>query len=1039
MVKNSSLLRVVASLRPDRSRRAGIVVVAFFTSALAGVGVAEDRFYVMPGGQRVRVTKSADEYGLVLRSCDDAKACAKRLSAEGHGTLESFKWAPHARMKLLRVAKTSAAGKVAIRRDPVIQDVRPVYRFEGLDAPAMSTGTIAAKLRPNVSDAAREQLWKDHGIAKVEPIIGQPRAYRLTPVDEDDDEVLLSEVLSGDARVLWAQPNFRRAVDTRQVTPSDPLYRLQWHLNNTGQVGGREGADIDALEAWAITGGEGILFGTFDDSCDVDHEDLRDNYIGVGQDASLESNAEGADDPRPKEVGDRHGTAVMGLAVARANNLGVRGVAHAAQFTASRGLGDIVTDVEVARVFTFARQQNVDVHINSWGFFGPDPAVVVDSLDLAFREGRNKGDLDGDGDDDPLGMVIVFASGNDGVQLSPGFELSMLHQVIGVGASNDEDVRSSYSNYGTGIDVLAPSNDILGICIIIQPGSCTAQGVCNAGNLGAVCTADEQCNIGFCATGSAACTVNEQCGDFRADLVTTDNTDSQNAIDLGYNVGGFSADEFNRQEVEPTGKYTGSFGGTSGACPIAAGVAGLVLSVNPMLSATDVRLILEHTADRISPAVATYNTITSRSLRYGYGRINAGGAVEAAQETLTNGGKTWPDRPGDLHIEGLSIRWTQNLGTDEFLVVQSESAFDFIPLDGKCYDVNQDSCGGELRSLPAGVGVLATSCNLKCTETDATGCEAGAAQCVPFNAPASGKKWFFGIYARSTSGRYSFGVAADSNGTVTDSGDVVGGGDPGGVPTSGGPSVTIIVSDQELEGASPWTVHFNGDADSDVAIDESRTAWDFDVGDDHDSPDAIATRTPTKTYSVDPGMIRTFVARLTMYDIQGHSGSDEVAIRVQGPDVDVSDSDVRIIVGLPGSPNSDVDGGTAPFSVLLSIDATGLSETVELVVVAWDLGDGTRITAQSVQHIYENNTDFAIGIPIVATVTTTSGGTTTSTTATRIITVEPGSDVVDSGVPILPGTTPEGEGGSATPPCSGIGMIPLLLTLTSLLWMRRRY
>lgn len=979
----------------NRSRRAGIVVVALFTSVLAGVGVADDRFYVMPGGQKVRLTKSTNEYGLVLRSSDDAEACANRMSAEGHGTLENFKWAPRARMKLLRVAKASAASKVAIRRDPVIQDVRPVYRFEGLDSPNISTGTIAAKLRPNVSDAAREQLWKDHGIAKVEPIIGQPRVYLLTPNGEDDDEVLLAEVLSGDARVHWAQPNFRREVKTHQITPSDPLFRNQWHLNNTGQSGGTLGADIDALEAWSVTGGESIIFGIYDTGCDVDHEDLRDNYI-VGQDATLEPNAEGADDPRPKEVGDRHGTAVMGLAVARSNNLGVRGVAHTAKFTASRGLLEAASDVEIARVYTFARQQNVDVHINSWGFFGggPDPAVIADSLDLAFREGRNKGDLDGDGDDDPLGMVIFFASGNQGDELSPGFGLAMLPQVIGVGGSDDRDDLVCYSNYGTGIDVLAPT---------------------------------------------------QGCFQNSSGIVTTDNTDSTNPIEQGYNVGGFSADAFDVEEVEPTGSYTGGFSGTSASCPIAAGVAGLVLSVNPMLSATDVRLILEHTADKISPADADYHAVTSRSLRYGYGRINAGGAatnkvgaVEAALESLTNGGKTWPDRPGDLHIEGLSIRWTQNIGTDEYLVVQSESAFDFIPVDGECYDAAQVDCEGELRSLPAGVSVLATSCNLKCAETDETGCEAGAAQCVPF---AGGKTLFFGIYARSTSGRYSYGVAADSNGTVTDSGDVAGGGDPGGVPPGSGPSVTILVSDQELQGTSPWTVNFDSDVDSDVAINESQTAWDLDVEDGDDSPDVTGTRTATKTYNVDPGETQTFVARLTMYDIEGHSGSDEVAIRVQGSAVDntANSSGVRIIVGLPDSPNSDVDEGTAPFSVLLSIDASGLSGDIDSVVVDWDLGDGTKVTAQSVHHTYENTTDFDLRIPIVATVTTTSGGTTSTSTATRFITVQPGTEEGDTGVPVLPGTTPQGGGGQAATPCSGIGMLPLLLTLTSLLWMRRRY
>jgi len=988
MVRRSILPRVFVSSRPGGFRLLGIALGALFTSVPAGAGVGDDRVYVMPDGQRVPLSKSADEYGVVLHSCDDAEACAKRLSAEGQGTLESFKWAPHARVKLLRVRETSAARKTAIRKDRAVQDVRPIYRFEGWDAPAVSTGTIAAKLRPDVSDADRVQLWAAHGVAKAEPVFGQPLVFRLTPVGEDDDEVLLAEVLSRDARVLWAQPNFRRAVVTRQVTPLDPLYRLQWHLNNTGQAGGTVGADIDVLEAWSATGGENVLIGMFDDSCDVDHEDLRDNYSGIGHDATLEFNAEGADDPRPKEFGDRHGTAVMGLAAARSNNLGGRGVAHLAKFTASRGLTDLISEVEVARVFTFARQENVDVHINSWGFFGPDPAVVVDSLDLAFREGRNKGDLDGDGDDDPLGMVIVFASGNQGSLLQPGFELAMLPQVIGVGASNDEDERASYSNYGTGIDVIAPGGDLFGALL----------------------------------------------------LVTTDNTDSSGNIDHGYNVGGLAADQFNVLEVEPTGAYTGFFNGTSAACPIAAGVAALVLSVNPMLSATDVRLILEHTADKVSPTDAAYNNVTSRSLTYGYGRINAGSAVTAAQETLTNGGRTWPDRPGDLSIEGLSIRWTQNIGTDEFLVVQSENEFEFIPVDGECYADGQLGCAGaSLRPLPAGVDVLKSGCRLTCSDSEIPSCDAGDAQCVNFNVPAQGKKWFFGVFARSVIGRYSHGVAADSNGLVTDSGDVVGGGDPGGstIPPGGGPAVNISVS--PLEGDSPLTVAFNGNAVSAVAIDESRTAWDFNVNDSDTSPDAT-TRSASHTYVVASQVIRTFVARLTMYDIEGRAGWSEVAIRVQGSadgDSDDTEStgDVRIIVGVPGTPGSDVDGGTSPFSVKLSVDASKMTGTLQSVV--WDLGDGTRWSSLEVSHTYINETQVAWRLPITATVTTVSGATTLNTSATRIISIQPGSADADPDDPDLPGTTPGGDGGAATP-CSGVGMLPLIFMLTSLLWLRRR-
>jgi subtilisin family serine protease len=45
--------------------------------------------------------------------------------------------------------------------------------------------------------------------------------------------------------------------------------------------------------------------------------------------------------------------------------------------------------------------------------------------------------------------------------------------------------------------------------------------------------------------------------------------------------------------------YTDTFCGTSSATPVVAGVAGLILSANPRLTAPEVRGILEQTADKI--------------------------------------------------------------------------------------------------------------------------------------------------------------------------------------------------------------------------------------------------------------------------------------------------------------------------------------------------------------------------------------------------------------------------------------------------------
>jgi subtilisin-like proprotein convertase family protein len=78
-----------------------------------------------------------------------------------------------------------------------------------------------------------------------------------------------------------------------------------------------------------------------------------------------------------------------------------------------------------------------------------------------------------------------------------------------------------------------------------------------------------------------------------------------------------------------TGDYTSSFGGTSSACPGAAGVAALVLSRNPALRWDQVRDLLKRSCDRIDAANGAYDA-SGHSDKYGYGRLNAFAAVQLA-------------------------------------------------------------------------------------------------------------------------------------------------------------------------------------------------------------------------------------------------------------------------------------------------------------------------------------------------------------------------------------------------------------------------
>ncbi|MBN1999207.1 S8 family serine peptidase, partial [candidate division KSB1 bacterium] len=117
----------------------------------------------------------------------------------------------------------------------------------------------------------------------------------------------------------------------------------------------------------------------------------------------------------------------------------------------------------------------------------------------------------------------------------------------------------------------------------------------------------------------------------------------------------YTTDNRGQDGYSPTDYYA-YFGGTSGSVPIAAGVAGLVLSVNPDLTSDQVQEVLQNTAD---DQVGRTNEDTQGCDRYhGHGRINAFQALLSLQEECAitllepNGGESL------MPFTVITIRWT---------------------------------------------------------------------------------------------------------------------------------------------------------------------------------------------------------------------------------------------------------------------------------------------------------------------------------------------------------------------------------------------
>jgi subtilisin family serine protease len=274
------------------------------------------------------------------------------------------------------------------------------------------------------------------------------------------------------------------------------------------------------------------------------------------------------DNPSPRS-GSNHGTACAGVACAD-GNFGASGVAPRARLMPIR-LASVLGSQAEADAFQWAADHGADVISCSWGPNDGDWRVASDPL---HREVVPLPDSTREAIEYAItngrngkGCVIVWAAGNGNESVDNDGYASH-PKVIAVAACNDLGTKSAYSDFGKAVWCTFPSNH-----------------------------------------GAPSQTPG---------IWTTDRSGTS-----GYNDG-------NIAKGDRDGNYTNSFGGTSSACPGVAGTAALILARNPALRWDEVKEIFRTTGDPIDVTGGQYDAVTKHSPKYGYGRVNARKAVEAA-------------------------------------------------------------------------------------------------------------------------------------------------------------------------------------------------------------------------------------------------------------------------------------------------------------------------------------------------------------------------------------------------------------------------
>ncbi len=458
------------------------------------------------------------------------------------------------------------------------------------------TNQITIQFYPDVPQETIEKIRAFFNLDLIKPLIGLENAfiYQLTK-ETTENPLKITNRLMTYPQVITAEANLIIGRESFSY-PQETLYPQQWYLHHQGGKDLAIASHIKVESAWNLTkGNRAVIIAIADDGIDLNHPDFQ----GKGKIVYPKDFADHDFLPLPHNHQESHGTACAGIAIAEENGQGIIGVAPHCALMPLRTNG-FLDDQSIEDLFNYALEKDASVLSCSWGVsavrfpLSLRQTVALHRLATEGRQGK--------------GCVVVFAAGNanrpvNGTIYERGWENNLLKgriqwlngfaahpDVITVSACTSLNKKAAYSNWGEEISVCAPSNNGKPMMWFEKTGL--------------IPTAPE-------VTASLR----------GLGVLTTDQLEN-----LGYDQGNFTHD----------------FGGTSSACPMVAGVAGLMLSINPHLTAKEVKEILEETADKIidldpdpqlGMSMGAYNH-NGHSLWFGFGKVNAEKAVKWAKARI---------------------------------------------------------------------------------------------------------------------------------------------------------------------------------------------------------------------------------------------------------------------------------------------------------------------------------------------------------------------------------------------------------------------
>lgn len=221
---------------------------------------------------------------------------------------------------------------------------------------------------------------------------------------------------------------------TTFAKPNDPYYSQQWNLSGSNS--------INWPDASVLSTGKNVNVALIDTGVEKLHPDLRSSSVNPAYDSytklMLVNGLYGA-----------HGTSCAGIIAATMNNqVGIVGISSGVTLHSYADKMQLRPNIshDLASALSMALR-SVDVLSCSWGGADLISSEITDAIKMYMPEGRNG-----------KGVVVVFSSGNDNSSVL--FPANCNPDIIVVGSTDKSGNRSSFSNYGDELDVMAPGEYI---------------------------------------------------------------------------------------------------------------------------------------------------------------------------------------------------------------------------------------------------------------------------------------------------------------------------------------------------------------------------------------------------------------------------------------------------------------------------------------------------------------------------------------------------------------------------------------------------